>query len=172
MQQQRIQLFEKLDQQQQQLETELKARHQTEQLHLLTEVLATGEYKRQRTEGFPFYPVPQTAVFDQPAFSHPTAPPAYAPYSSFPAPNPTFPAPNPTFPAPNPKVKTTLQVCRDFSRGKCSRPTCSFAHPEGGVLVEEGQVTVCMDARVGKCSRSNCKFYHDQMTDTTANIEP
>ena len=73
-----------------------------------------------------------------------------------------------------------FQVCREFSRGACSRSedVCRFAHPESQVSIEDvgevgpggtvsfGRVTVCMDfVKSGgiSCSASTnekCKYYH------------
>lgn len=40
-----------------------------------------------------------------------------------------------------------LEVCREFSRGNCSRSAeeCRYAHPIGSVVVKEGKVTCCFD---------------------------
>ncbi|KAM7108169.1 muscleblind-like protein 1 isoform X3 [Ciconia boyciana] len=83
----------------------------------------------------------------------------------------------------------TLEVCREFQRGTCSRPDteCKFAHPSKSCQVENGRVIACFDslkisdvrggqkclkisvleeeasgagARAGRCSRENCKYLH------------
>ena len=52
----------------------------------------------------------------------------------------------------NPNVKDsrwlTLEVCREFTRNKCSRPDteCKFAHPPPHVEVQNGRVTCCFDS--------------------------
>mmetsp|Transcript_7873 Transcript_7873/g.14960 ORF Transcript_7873/g.14960 Transcript_7873/m.14960 type:complete len:115 (+) Transcript_7873:1398-1742(+) len=55
---------------------------------------------------------------------------------------------------------TSLQVCNDFTKGKCKRAKCNYAHPADGVRVQDGVVQICMDHAVSKCNRANCKFYH------------
>ncbi|XP_077862515.1 muscleblind-like protein 1 [Saccoglossus kowalevskii] len=56
----------------------------------------------------------------------------------------------------------TLEVCREFQRGTCSRPDteCKFAHPSKSVTVENGRVTACFDSLKAKCTRENCKYLH------------
>ncbi|XP_070539098.1 muscleblind-like protein 3 isoform X4 [Ptychodera flava] len=56
----------------------------------------------------------------------------------------------------------TLEVCREFQRGTCTRPDteCKFAHPSKSVTVENGRVTACFDSLKGKCTRENCKYLH------------
>lgn len=44
-----------------------------------------------------------------------------------------------------------LEVCREYSRGACSRADCRFIHPDGNVLVKDGKVTCCFDyLKVGR----------------------
>ena len=40
-----------------------------------------------------------------------------------------------------------LDVCREYSRGDCSRTAdeCKYAHPTGSVVVKDGKVTCCFD---------------------------
>ncbi|XP_061829085.1 muscleblind-like protein 1 isoform X1 [Nerophis lumbriciformis] len=56
----------------------------------------------------------------------------------------------------------TLEVCREFQRGTCSRPDneCKFAHPAKSCQVENGRVIACFDSLKGRCSRDNCKYLH------------
>uniref|UniRef100_A0A6Q2YZ66 C3H1-type domain-containing protein n=1 Tax=Esox lucius TaxID=8010 RepID=A0A6Q2YZ66_ESOLU len=56
----------------------------------------------------------------------------------------------------------TLEVCREFQRGTCSRPDneCKFAHPAKSCQVENGQIIACFDSLKGRCSRENCKYLH------------
>uniref|UniRef100_A0AAY4DID6 C3H1-type domain-containing protein n=1 Tax=Denticeps clupeoides TaxID=299321 RepID=A0AAY4DID6_9TELE len=56
----------------------------------------------------------------------------------------------------------TLEVCREFQRGTCSRPDseCKFAHPGKSCQVENGRVIACFDSLKGRCSRENCKYLH------------
>ncbi|CAF3210321.1 unnamed protein product [Rotaria socialis] len=58
----------------------------------------------------------------------------------------------------------TLEVCREFQRGKCTRSEqeCKFAHPSAHVEVNSGKVIACFDSLKGKCNRTNppCKYLH------------
>ncbi|XP_043850508.1 muscleblind-like protein 1 isoform X15 [Dromiciops gliroides] len=56
----------------------------------------------------------------------------------------------------------TLEVCREFQRGTCSRADteCKFAHPSKSCQVENGRVIACFDSLKGRCSRENCKYLH------------
>ncbi|XP_070982479.1 muscleblind-like protein 1 isoform X2 [Oncorhynchus clarkii lewisi] len=56
----------------------------------------------------------------------------------------------------------TLEVCREFQRGMCSRPDseCKFAHPAKSCQVENGRIIACFDSLKGRCSRDNCKYLH------------
>uniref|UniRef100_A0A1A8PZ20 Muscleblind-like splicing regulator 2 n=1 Tax=Nothobranchius rachovii TaxID=451742 RepID=A0A1A8PZ20_9TELE len=56
----------------------------------------------------------------------------------------------------------TLEVCRQFQRGNCSRSNeeCKFAHPPKSCQVENGRVIACFDSLKGRCSRENCKYLH------------
>jgi muscleblind protein len=42
----------------------------------------------------------------------------------------------------------TLEVCREFQRGTCSRSDaeCKFAHPSKSCQVENGRVIACFDS--------------------------
>ncbi len=42
----------------------------------------------------------------------------------------------------------TLEVCREFTRNKCTRSEteCKFAHPPPHVEVQNGRVTCCFDS--------------------------
>lgn len=68
----------------------------------------------------------------------------------------------------NPNVKDsrwlTLEVCREFTRNKCTRSDqeCKFAHPPPHVEVQNGRVTCCFDSIKGKCQRKDppCKYLH------------
>lgn len=57
-----------------------------------------------------------------------------------------------------------LEVCREFERATCTRPSseCRFAHPPDNVSVDQtdNTVTVCMDFIKGKCSRDSCRYFH------------
>ncbi|XP_045851228.1 muscleblind-like protein 3 isoform X3 [Meles meles] len=56
----------------------------------------------------------------------------------------------------------TLEVCREFQRGTCSRADadCKFAHPPRVCQVENGRVVACFDSLKGRCARENCKYLH------------
>ncbi|KAL4635771.1 muscleblind-like protein 2a isoform X8 [Arapaima gigas] len=56
----------------------------------------------------------------------------------------------------------TLEVCRQFQRGTCSRSDeeCKFAHPPKSCQVENGRVIACFDSLKGRCTRDNCKYLH------------
>ncbi|XP_066212571.1 muscleblind-like protein 3 isoform X1 [Saccopteryx leptura] len=56
----------------------------------------------------------------------------------------------------------TLEVCREFQRGTCSRADadCMFAHPSRVCHVENGHVVACFDSLKGRCGRDNCKYLH------------
>nr|KAF6435968.1 muscleblind like splicing regulator 3 [Rousettus aegyptiacus] len=56
----------------------------------------------------------------------------------------------------------TLEVCREFQRGTCSRADadCKFAHPPRVCHVENGRVVACFDSLKGQCTRENCKYLH------------
>ncbi|XP_026150607.1 muscleblind-like protein 2a isoform X2 [Mastacembelus armatus] len=56
----------------------------------------------------------------------------------------------------------TLEVCRQFQRGNCSRTDeeCKFAHPPKSCQIENGRVIACFDSLKGRCSRENCKYLH------------
>ncbi|XP_010892886.1 muscleblind-like protein 1 isoform X7 [Esox lucius] len=56
----------------------------------------------------------------------------------------------------------TLEVCREFQRGTCSRSDqeCKFAHPAKSCQIENGRVIACFDSLKGRCSRENCKYLH------------
>ncbi|XP_027818756.1 muscleblind-like protein 3 isoform X2 [Ovis aries] len=56
----------------------------------------------------------------------------------------------------------TLEVCREFQRGTCSRADadCKFAHPPRICHVENGRVVACFDSLKGRCARENCKYLH------------
>ncbi|XP_060888756.1 muscleblind-like protein 2a isoform X5 [Labrus bergylta] len=56
----------------------------------------------------------------------------------------------------------TLEVCRQFQRGTCSRSDeeCKFAHPPKSCQVDNGRVIACFDSLKGRCTRENCKYLH------------
>ncbi|XP_061756207.1 muscleblind-like protein 3 isoform X1 [Nerophis ophidion] len=56
----------------------------------------------------------------------------------------------------------TLEVCREFQRGTCSRSDadCKFAHPSRSCHVDNGRVIACFDSLKGRCTRENCKYLH------------
>ncbi|XP_077428417.1 muscleblind-like protein 3 isoform X2 [Vanacampus margaritifer] len=56
----------------------------------------------------------------------------------------------------------TLEVCREFQRGTCSRSDadCKFAHPSRSCHVDNGRVVACFDSLKGRCVRENCKYLH------------
>lgn len=68
----------------------------------------------------------------------------------------------------NPNVKDsrwlTLDVCREYTRNKCTRTDdeCRFAHPPPNVEVQNGRVMCCFDSIKGKCQRREppCKYLH------------
>jgi hypothetical protein len=68
----------------------------------------------------------------------------------------------------NPNMKDsrwlTLEVCREYTRNKCTRTEneCKFAHPPPHVEVQNGRVTCCFDSIKGKCQRKDppCKYLH------------
>lgn len=68
----------------------------------------------------------------------------------------------------NPTVKDsrwlTLDVCREYTRNKCTRTEdeCRFAHPPPNVEVQNGRVMCCFDSIKGKCQRHDppCKYLH------------
>uniref|UniRef100_A0A8I5NQ22 Muscleblind like splicing regulator 1 n=2 Tax=Boreoeutheria TaxID=1437010 RepID=A0A8I5NQ22_PAPAN len=49
----------------------------------------------------------------------------------------------------------TLEVCREFQRGTCSRPDteCKFAHPSKSCQVENGRVIACFDSLKSRATR-------------------
>jgi hypothetical protein len=57
-----------------------------------------------------------------------------------------------------------LDVCREYTRNKCSRSEdeCRFAHPTSNVEVQNGKVICCFDSIKGKCQRLDppCKYLH------------
>lgn len=58
----------------------------------------------------------------------------------------------------------TLEVCRQFQRGNCSRSNeeCKFAHPPKSCQVESGRVIACFDSlkvRRGANTVSTCKSF-------------
>eukprot|EP01018_Ginkgo_biloba_P019351 Gb_26006 [translate_table: standard] len=58
-------------------------------------------------------------------------------------------------------TKPSIEVCRDYVRGRCSREAdeCRYAHhpPTAG----EGDYTiVCQDYLRGKCERDSCRYFH------------
>lgn len=57
-----------------------------------------------------------------------------------------------------------LEVCREFTRNKCTRPDqeCKFAHPPSAVEVTGGRVVACYDSIKGRCNREKppCKYFH------------
>lgn len=61
----------------------------------------------------------------------------------------------------------TLEVCREFQRGTCSRSDaeCKFAHPSRSCHVENGRVIACFDSLKvtvlqTRCSNTACLFPH------------
>uniref|UniRef100_UPI00358E7E87 muscleblind-like protein 2a isoform X2 n=1 Tax=Myxine glutinosa TaxID=7769 RepID=UPI00358E7E87 len=56
----------------------------------------------------------------------------------------------------------TLEVCREFQRGTCSREDdeCRYAHPPKHCQVDNGRVVACFDSLKGRCTRENCKYLH------------
>ena len=65
----------------------------------------------------------------------------------------------------------TLEVCREFTRNKCTRSEveCKFAHPPPHVEVQNGRVTCCFDSikvsvsYLRRLSLSEETFYHPRM---------
>lgn len=61
------------------------------------------------------------------------------------------------------KNHLTVEICKDFFKGRCKRlpSDCKYAHPVSTVAVEENKVTVCFDSLRDRCSRgSTCRYYH------------
>lgn len=58
----------------------------------------------------------------------------------------------------------TLEVCREFQRGTCSRPDteCKFAHPAKSCQVENGRVIACFDSL--KVSKQSYVFWDKYLT--------
>lgn len=57
----------------------------------------------------------------------------------------------------------TIEVCREFLRGRCSRDPddCRYAHPPPHINVgSDNGVTVCMDFVRGYCNRNACRYFH------------
>ncbi|KAM7045803.1 muscleblind-like protein 3 isoform 4-T4 [Molossus nigricans] len=56
----------------------------------------------------------------------------------------------------------TLEVCREFQRGTCSRADadCKFAHLPKVCHMQNGRVVACFDFLKGRCARENCKYLH------------
>ncbi|KAI3351660.1 hypothetical protein L3Q82_020490, partial [Scortum barcoo] len=68
----------------------------------------------------------------------------------------------------------TLEVCREFQRGTCSRSDaeCKFAHPSRSCHVENGRVIACFDSLKGVIAFLNCsgeKMRHDEFPGNLAN---
>lgn len=62
-----------------------------------------------------------------------------------------------------PRRTDTLEVCRQFLRGSCSRKEeeCRFAHPPTNVSVSpDNMVTACIDFIKGRCSHDPCRYFH------------
>eukprot|EP00250_Pteridium_aquilinum_P015378 c22551_g1_i1 orf=114-1358(+) len=61
------------------------------------------------------------------------------------------------------KYDLMLPVCRDFTRGRCSRPPsdCRYAHPPSSVVIDGNEVTVCYDSLRDRCARGyGCRYFH------------
>lgn len=59
------------------------------------------------------------------------------------------------------KYDLSVAVCRDFTRGRCSRSPCRYAHPPPSVAIDGDQVTVCYDSLRDRCARGyGCRYYH------------
>ncbi|EFJ29436.1 hypothetical protein SELMODRAFT_440790 [Selaginella moellendorffii] len=57
----------------------------------------------------------------------------------------------------------SVPICKDFGRGRCSRPVheCRYAHPPPTVAVEGDQVTICYDSLRDRCARGiSCRYFH------------
>lgn len=57
----------------------------------------------------------------------------------------------------------TIEVCREFLRGKCNRnlEDCRFAHPPSNMNIgSDNVITVCMDFVRGNCGRDSCRYFH------------
>lgn len=52
----------------------------------------------------------------------------------------------------------TLEVCRQFQRGNCSRSDeeCKFAHPPKSCQVENGRVIACFDSLKVRNANTHC----------------
>jgi muscleblind protein len=57
----------------------------------------------------------------------------------------------------------TIEVCREFLRGKCTRPaeSCRYAHPPDNINVGfDNTVIACIDFIKGRCQRDPCRYFH------------
>lgn len=57
----------------------------------------------------------------------------------------------------------TVEICKDFFKGRCKRSPsdCKYAHPASSVAIEENKVIACFDSLRNHCSRgSTCRYYH------------
>ncbi|GLJ24951.1 hypothetical protein SUGI_0477560 [Cryptomeria japonica] len=76
---------------------------------------------------------------------------------------PGLPHPLPVLSPPPLKTmnKLSVEVCRDYVRGRCSREAdeCRYAHhaPTAG---QGDHVTVCADYLRGRCERNSCRYFH------------
>ncbi|XP_056904746.1 muscleblind-like protein 1 isoform X19 [Takifugu flavidus] len=69
----------------------------------------------------------------------------------------------------------TLEVCREFQRGTCSRPDseCKFAHPAKSCQVENGRVIACFDSLKGavSCLSDVSRVTHQKRNRTFQNAD-
>lgn len=75
----------------------------------------------------------------------------------------TIPSENAAERRPGKRNQLTVEICKDFSKGRCKRlpSDCKYAHPASSVAIEENKVTVCFDSLRDRCSRgSTCRYYH------------
>jgi len=56
------------------------------------------------------------------------------------------------------KEDTEPPICRDFWKGRCTRPSCKFKHDRNAPL--PGSKVVCKDYQASRCHRDKCKFLH------------
>lgn len=57
----------------------------------------------------------------------------------------------------------TIEVCREFLRGKCTRTadTCRYAHPPDNINVGyDNTVIACIDFIKGRCQHDPCRYFH------------
>lgn len=74
-----------------------------------------------------------------------------------------IPSENAAEPKASKRNHLTVEICKDFIKGRCRRSPsdCKYAHPASSVAIEENKVIVCFDSLRDRCSRgSTCRYYH------------